>query len=271
MQIACISVPQRGTIAPNGRATAPGPRGLRPPPLPLRSGRFPCYLPSGRSVCKNHGGASAGRSEAEAGCWPVGNCLQLSMGATPKGKRRGAKAPPGIQLQGRRPSSLGVAKPPQNPQGSRLSVGKCSESTYRRKWQNGGMAHFAILRSAEAQVRGGGPSLHEAQLQSAGHAKRRRRADAPQQHFGAHSVAEGMAAFRSRLPESFRKDAVQAVEYLITASPSAMQGKPKSEQDALLQGLARVAEAASWGGKRGLRRHPPGRDDTTHVRLCGAA
>ena len=52
------------------------------------------------------------------------------------------------------------------------------------------------------------------------------------EHFGAHSVAEGMAAFRSRLPESFRKDAVQAVEYLITASPSAMQGKPKSEQDA---------------------------------------
>ena len=38
------------------------------------------------------------------------------------------------------------------------------------------------------------------------------------EHFGAHSVAEGMAAFRSRLPESFRKDAVQAVEYLITAS-----------------------------------------------------
>ena len=31
------------------------------------------------------------------------------------------------------------------------------------------------------------------------------------EHFGAHSVAEGMAAFRSRLPESFRKDAVQAV------------------------------------------------------------
>ena len=90
------------------------------------------------------------------------------------------------------------------------------------------------------------------------------------EHFGAHSVAEGMAAFRSRLPESFRKDAVQAVEYLITAS-RAMQSKPKSEQDALLQGLARVAEAASWGGKRGLRRHPPGRDDTTHVRLCGAA
>ena len=31
------------------------------------------------------------------------------------------------------------------------------------------------------------------------------------EHFGAHSVAEGMAAFRARLPESFRKDAVQAI------------------------------------------------------------
>ena len=91
---------------------------------------------------------------------------------------------------------------------------------------------FRTSEGAEAQVCGGGPSLHEAQLQSAGHAKRRRRADALNEHFGAHSVAEGMAAFRSRLPESFRKDAVQAVEYLITASPSAMQGKPKSEQDA---------------------------------------
>ena len=50
------------------------------------------------------------------------------------------------------------------------------------------------------------------------------------EHFGAHSVAEGMAAFRSRLPESFRKDAVQAVEYLITASPEAMQGKPKASR-----------------------------------------
>ena len=46
---------------------------------------------------------------------------------------------------------------------------------------------------------------------------------------------EGMAAFRSRLPESFRKDAVQAVEYLITASPGHAKqaekraGRPTSE------------------------------------------
>ena len=89
------------------------------------------------------------------------------------------------------------------------------------------------------------------------------------EHFGAHSVAEGMAAFRSRLPESFRKDAVQAVEYLITA-PSAMQGKPKSEQDAYFR------DSLEWLKQRhgaenvvyaGIHRD----DDTTHVRLCGAA
>ena len=95
------------------------------------------------------------------------------------------------------------------------------------EWRDG---TFRNSEGAEAQVRGGGPSLHEAQLQSAGHAKRRRQLTHLNEHFGAHSVAEGMAAFRSRLPESFRKDAVQAVEYLITASPEAMQGKPKSSR-----------------------------------------
>ena len=91
------------------------------------------------------------------------------------------------------------------------------------------MAHFALLR-VQKLVCGGGPSLHEAQLQSAGHAKRRRRADAPTSISARTAWAEGMAAFRSRLPESFRKDAVQAVEYLITASPEAMQGKPKASR-----------------------------------------
>ena len=172
----------KGGRLPQRQGYRPRPRGLRPPPLPLRSGRFPCYLPSGRSVCKNHGGSFSRSERSGSRLLAGGQLLAVVHGATPKGKRRGAKAPPGIQLQGRRPSSRGVAKPPQNPQGSRLSVGKCSESTYRRKWQNGGMAHFAILR-VKAQVRGGGPSLHEAQLQSAGHAKRRRRADAPQRAF----------------------------------------------------------------------------------------
>ena len=50
-------------------------------------------------------------------------------------------------------------------------------------------------------------------------------------HIGAQSVSEGMAAFRDRLPEKHRKDAVLAIEYLITASPEVMQSKERSSQD----------------------------------------
>ena len=50
-------------------------------------------------------------------------------------------------------------------------------------------------------------------------------------HLGAESVKEVMEAFRSRLPEKHRKDAVLAVEYLITASPEAMNGKTRAAQD----------------------------------------
>ena len=42
-------------------------------------------------------------------------------------------------------------------------------------------------------------------------------------HLGATSAAEAMQRVRERLPEKRRKDAVLAIEYLITASPEAMQ------------------------------------------------
>jgi hypothetical protein len=50
-------------------------------------------------------------------------------------------------------------------------------------------------------------------------------------HIGANSVAEGMAAFRSRLPDKHRKDAVLAIEYLITASPEVMESKHRDSQN----------------------------------------
>lgn len=50
-------------------------------------------------------------------------------------------------------------------------------------------------------------------------------------NLGAESVKEVMEAFRSRLPEKHRKDAVLCVEYLITASPEAMKGKARAAQD----------------------------------------
>ena len=51
-------------------------------------------------------------------------------------------------------------------------------------------------------------------------------------HIGAESSREAMAAFRSRLPEKHRKDAVLAVEYLITGSPEAINAKDRIGQDA---------------------------------------
>lgn len=51
-------------------------------------------------------------------------------------------------------------------------------------------------------------------------------------HYGAGSTAEAMAAVEARLPEKRRKDAVLAIEYLVTASPEAMQGKSREQQDA---------------------------------------
>lgn len=51
-------------------------------------------------------------------------------------------------------------------------------------------------------------------------------------HYGAGSTAEAMAAVEARLPEKRRKDAVLVIEYLVTASPEAMQGKSREQQDA---------------------------------------
>lgn len=48
---------------------------------------------------------------------------------------------------------------------------------------------------------------------------------------GATSTASGIQEFRSRLPEKVRKNAVLALEYLITASPEAMIGKDRATQD----------------------------------------
>lgn len=59
-------------------------------------------------------------------------------------------------------------------------------------------------------------------------------------HLGAESTAEAMAAIEARLPEKRRKDAVLAIEYLVTASPEAMQGKSREEQDAYF------ADALEW-------------------------
>ena len=93
------------------------------------------------------------------------------------------------------------------------------------------MAHYAILRvqklkSAVAVHRS---MKHAFREQDTPNADAERTPD--NTHIGAQSVSEGMAAFRDRLPEKHRKDAVLAIEYLITASPEVMQSKERSSQD----------------------------------------
>lgn len=51
-------------------------------------------------------------------------------------------------------------------------------------------------------------------------------------HIGASNVDEAMRAFKDRLPEKYRKDAVLAIEYLVTGSPEGMKAKTREQQDA---------------------------------------
>lgn len=94
------------------------------------------------------------------------------------------------------------------------------------------MANYAIIRiqklkSASSVARS---AMHALREQDTPNADPERTPD--NTHLGAESVKEVMEAFRSRLPEKHRKDAVLAVEYLITASPEAMNGKARTAQDA---------------------------------------
>lgn len=93
------------------------------------------------------------------------------------------------------------------------------------------MATYAILRTQKLKsaVAVHRSMKHAFREQDTPNADAQRTPD--NSHIGASDVKEAMAAFRSRLPEKHRKDAVLAIEYLITASPEAMQGKSRGSQD----------------------------------------
>ena len=145
--------PPKGDDCPQRRGYRPGPApGAAPPPLPLRFWAVPpatCH--QGEVFVKTMGSFS--RSERSGSrLLAGGQLLAVVHGATPKGEASGRESPARYSASGSKTLSLGGGEAaPKSPAGSRLSVGKCSESTYRRKWQNGGMAHFAIPEGAEAQ------------------------------------------------------------------------------------------------------------------------
>lgn len=98
-------------------------------------------------------------------------------------------------------------------------------------WQDRRMA-YAILRTQKLKSA-------VAVFRSLKHAFREQEtpnADAEQTpdntHIGATSSREAMEAFRARLPEKHRKDAVLAIEYLVTGSPAAINAKDRASQDA---------------------------------------
>lgn len=51
------------------------------------------------------------------------------------------------------------------------------------------------------------------------------------EHIGAHSANDAMMKVRKRWPEKRRKDAVLAIEHLVTASPEWFKGKSRKEQN----------------------------------------
>ena len=102
----------------------------------------------------------------------------------------------------------------------------CSESTFL---QSGRAAvtlaamKYAILRTQKLKATGAvwrslKHAFREQPTPNADPAKAAQNA-----HLGATSAAEAMQRVRDRLPDKRRKDAVLAIEYLITASPEAMQ------------------------------------------------
>lgn len=86
------------------------------------------------------------------------------------------------------------------------------------------MSKYAILRTQKLKATGAvWRSLkHAFREQPTPNADPERAAN--NAHLGASSAREAMEKVRARLPEKRRKDAVLAIEYLITASPEAMKG-----------------------------------------------
>ena len=88
------------------------------------------------------------------------------------------------------------------------------------------------------------------------------------QHLVAKSTDEAMGKLRALLPEKRRKDAVLAVEYVMTASPEWFaQATPEQEQ--AFSTIFAVVGRQVRSGSHCYRQHSPGRDHSTLVGLRG--
>lgn len=107
----------------------------------------------------------------------------------------------------------------------------CSESTLLPAPRIDGMA-YAILRTDKLKsvIEVQRSMQHAFREQETPNADKEKTPD--NTHIGASNVDEAMRAFKDRLPEKYRKDAVLAIEYLVTASPEGMKAKTREQQDA---------------------------------------
>ena len=80
-------------------------------------------------------------------------------------------------------------------------------------------------------------------------------------HEGAQNSREALERFAARLPDKVRKNAVLAVEYLVTASPEAMHGKTREQQDAYFR--AALAWLQARHGRENVFYAGVHRDETT--------
>ena len=64
-------------------------------------------------------------------------------------------------------------------------------------------------------------------------------------HFFADDVASAMQNIKMRWPDKIRKNGVRLVEFLVTASPDAMNAKTRAEQDAYFANSTATASMAS--------------------------
>ena len=74
-------------------------------------------------------------------------------------------------------------------------------------------------------------------------------------HFFAQNVAESMQNFKKKLPEKIRKNGVLAVEFLITASPNALESKTDEEISAYFSDALRYLQDKHGAENVVLRGH----------------
>ena len=91
------------------------------------------------------------------------------------------------------------------------------------------------------------------------------------EHGKAKTTDEAMGRLRDLLPAKRRKDAVLAVEYVMTASPEWWEKASKAQQLEFFNQSHKWLASKVRQGQRLCGHHPPGRNQPPSERLCRAS